>query len=580
MTSLPRLLHRSRRPRLLGLVLCGLGQAAAVAAVALLVRRVFDGLRDQTFALSPQDIALILGGFAAAAAALLVLRVVERGVAEALGQSYVASLRVRLFRHTVDLPIRQLKARRRGHLMLRFVGDLNAVRLWVSHGFARIVIAAVTGPAAVGALLLINDRLALAAAAVFLVMTLAIVLAARPLTERHRQVRRRRAQLAGNLGEKLTEAPVVRAFGREEKEIRRLRRQSGRLLVASVSVAHASALVRNLPEAAGTVALALVIMLGFLEIQRGTATPGAVVATLTVLGLLTGPFRDLARVFDYHRAYSVARGKILTYLAQPTLQAPRKVGFDLPPGPGVVRFAGVSVEGAIRDLDAEAAPGAVTALVGANGAGKSTLLQLAMGLVQPDKGQVTIDGQDIAATAPSALSRAVGAVSPDLPLLRGTIDWNLRYRWPDAPAEEIDRVVELCGLAPMLASLPQSLETRLTEGGRNLSGGMRQRICLARALVGRPRLLLLDEADAELDRPGRAMLDRLLARGAYTVLLVTHDPARARAANEVWLLDGGDLVRQGPPVAVFNGESAPGQAEADASEQVVRLPGRAAELTS
>jgi len=194
-----------------------------------------------------------------------------------------------------------------------------------------------------------------------------------------------------------------------------------------------------------------------------------------------------------------------------------------------------------------AEPGAVVALVGPNGAGKSTLLSLAARLIDPDEGRVVLDGQDLAKHSLASVRRAIGMMSPDLPLLRGTIDKNLRYRWPDAPVEEIDRVKALCEIDKVLAELPEGEQTRVTEGGGNLSLGQRQRIALARALLGRPSILLLDEADAHLDHDSRAVLERILAEYRGTVLLVTHSGDRLADVDTIWRMKAGRLVEVATP---------------------------------
>jgi ABC-type bacteriocin/lantibiotic exporter with double-glycine peptidase domain len=187
----------------------------------------------------------------------------------------------------------------------------------------------------------------------------------------------------------------------------------------------------------------------------------------------------------------------------------------------------------------------VIALVGPNGAGKSTLLSLAARLIDPDKGRILLDGQNIAKCSLSSTRRAIGMMSPDLPLLRGKIDKNLRYRWPEAPDEEVKRVKTLCEIDKVVGELREGDQTRLTEGGGNLSLGQRQRIALTRALLGNPSILLLDEADAHMDHSTGMLLDKILAEYRGTVLLVTHNPDRLSSADIIWSIKKGQLVDKG-----------------------------------
>ena len=145
-------------------------------------------------------------------------------------------------------------------------------------------------------------------------------------------------------------------------------------------------------------------------------------------------------------------------------------------------------------------------------------------------------------------------VSPDLPLLRGTIERNLLYRWPEAPPGEVARVLALCGLETDLNELPDGKLTKVSERGANLPTGLRQRIMIARALLGNPVLLLLDEPDANLDPKGRSVLDDTLSQRTATVILVSHDLTRVMAADAVWYFESGRLVQQGTPEVLLAGD--------------------------
>jgi ABC-type bacteriocin/lantibiotic exporter with double-glycine peptidase domain len=135
---------------------------------------------------------------------------------------------------------------------------------------------------------------------------------------------------------------------------------------------------------------------------------------------------------------------------------------------------------------------------------------------------------------------------PDLPLLRGSVRRNLTYRAPDAPEHEIEDLIKACGLEELIRTLPDGLDTRIAEGGFNLSAGQRQRLLLARAVLGEPRLLLLDEADANLDQRTIEVMEQLLARRTGTTLLITHDPNRLATVDRVWQLNEGRLVETAP----------------------------------
>jgi ATP-binding cassette, subfamily B, bacterial len=214
---------------------------------------------------------------------------------------------------------------------------------------------------------------------------------------------------------------------------------------------------------------------------------------------------------------------------------------------GSVEFRDVSLGDTLRGFSAAAAPGRVTAIVGPNGAGKSTLLALAARLLDPDSGTVLIDGQPLSSVTLESVRRSVGVVGADLPLLRGSLDRNLRYRWPDAPEDEVQRVRALCRIDEIEATLPREVRLQVQEGGANLSLGARQRIALARALLGKPAVLLLDEADVNLDAQSRRILDKVLRDYEGTVLMATHRIDFAARADALWVVTRGRLLAQGRP---------------------------------
>jgi ABC-type multidrug transport system fused ATPase/permease subunit len=543
---IPPTLGSGRRMLLLRLVLIGLAQALAAIASALLVESAFDRLLAQG-ALSGRFLSLLGLGLAGAGIAGAVFRVVERAEAEAMGQAYVHDVRLVLAEQLTALSPRALQGRSHGGVILRFVGDLSALRQWVSLGLARLAVAGTSTGGALLALIWINRNVGLAVAGVVALGGLASLTVGPRLRSATKAARRRRTSLAANIAEKVRSLAVVQAFGQVDRERRRIERQSRALADAMVERADVAARLGAVTEATAAGATGAALFVGVMEVSAGRTTPGAVVAAMTVVGLLVSPLRDLGRVAEYRQNARVATEKLREFLETPALVVDVPDAPELVPGPGRLEFRRVSAEGALENVSAVAEPGQRVAIIGPNGAGKSTLLALAARLVDPDEGHVLLDGQDLARHSLASIRRAVGIASPELPLLRGTIDRNLRYRWPDAPDEELGRVREQLGLDETLRELPDGIETRVGEGGSGLSVGQRQRIILARALLGEPRLLLLDEPEAGLDPDAEKMLWGVISERPGTVLFVTHRREALDAADVVWHLDGGRLVATGPP---------------------------------
>ena len=537
--SIPRLLNRSRRCTLTRLVLVALAQAGVSVVMALQVQYAFDHWFGATAGTAPLPAVAIGAGLLLAGAGAAWLRLRERVEAERLGQSYAYSVRMALYDHLGDLDPRTLQGRSRGGNLLRFIGDLTALRQWVSQGLVRLLVVSVTATGAVTALACINLRLSVGVAAVMLIGASLALLTGTHMQRAVRETRRRRARLAANVNEQIATMSVVQVFDQVRRERARLARQSRSLRDAMIERARVIGQLRAITEGTGAAAMALTLSIGAREFSQGRATAGTVAAAITVLGMLMPALRDLGRVHEYWHGYCVAREKIDGFLAvRPQVRQTRSAT-DLAADRGHIELRNVSVDGIIADLSAQARPGSVVTICGPNGSGKSTLLNLVARLLDPDRGQVLIDGQDLACLTLSSIRRVVGVVSPDLPLMRGSIERNLRYRWPGAPEEELRRVCRLCGVDTLLEELPDGTRTRVVDGGANLSLGQRQRLSLARALLGNPCILLLDETDANLDTASRRALDRVLAQYRGTVLFVTHRRERIAAADVVWHIEDG-----------------------------------------
>ncbi|MBC2745298.1 MAG: ABC transporter ATP-binding protein [Desulfosarcina sp.] len=524
------------------LALNGLAQAATTIVTILLVRLAFDRLITTSEGVQ-RDIMLQVGlGLGLAAISIGWLRMVERVDAEKMGQSYIHQIRMLLFKHMSRLAPRALQSRSRGAIVLRFIGDLNALKRWVSLGMVRITVAGITTLCALTALAIINWKLAMVVSVVLGLGALYAVRLGKYIRETVKESRRRRSYLAANVNEKVATMAVVQVFGQSDRERQRVKRQSQRLTNALIARAREIGLMRGITQSAMALASGAVLLQGAHEVSSGKATPGTVVAAMTIVGLLVPALRDLSRVYEYWQESRVSAKKLIDFLQTPSLVLNRPGAPDLKPGPGRLEFKDVSFGKVIKNVTVTAQANRMVVIVGPNGAGKSTLLSMAARLIDPEKGKILLDGQDITTHSLKSVRGAISMVSPDLPLLRGTVKKNLLYRWPQAPAEEIESVWELCGIHELLTELPQAELTRVTEEGHNLSLGQRQRIGLARAFLGNPRIILLDEADVHLDEDAGKVLNRILSQYKGTIIWVTHKLDRLNSADCIWNIEKGNLV--------------------------------------
>jgi len=558
MSELPVIFFQARRWLFLRLVGNGTLQAASIIVSMLLVRHAFDVLLNPEFD-DPEihmfeltqvwEIAIFALCLLCSTGFAAWLRYIERIDAERLGQAYIHEVRIAVFDRMSRFAPRALSGRTTGSSMLRFVGDLSAIRRWISLGLARIVVSLIVTVISIGVLAFLDLYLAICA---IFILSLGLGWNLRMGPNIHRvitEARRRRGHLAGNINEKIRSYIVIQAFNQRLRERKRFKKHSSRLSESMIDRAAASAAMRVINEGATGLSMAAILSIGSLEVFREQTTSGNVVAAMAVVGFLSNAFRDLGRIHEYLQAYRVSKKKIIEFMDTTPL---RGRSSKLPPlqvSKGEIELQGIRLRGVLRQITGTIPGGSRLAIIGDNGAGKSTLLQVIARLVDPDRGKVLIDGQDIRRCNLTSVREAVGIVSPDLPLFKGSISYNLQYRKPDASDEELARVHQLCKIDDLLEQLPDGNDFRIKEGGINLSLGQRHKLALARAILGQPAILIVDEIDANLDQQAIRVLEDVLNDFTGTVLMVSRFEDRLAMADYFWHIKDGrlDTITQNAP---------------------------------
>ncbi|MGI5940416.1 MAG: ABC transporter ATP-binding protein [Thermoleophilia bacterium] len=525
-------------------VAIGLARSVVLVPTVLLLRNAVDALIVNVS--STSTFLWIIGALAALGLAGAGLRSLQFSVSESIGYDYVRRLRMVMYTHLQGMEARQLLNTSRGAILLRFLGDLNSIRTWVSRGIARAIVASIFIIAALATLIYINPLIAAAVTGVLLIGAGLSVPAARKVRKASRLVRRQRANLSMNLTEQIHSMGSVQTLGRASGEYDRLDRQNQRLTNRLVNYAWRRGALRIIPGAAGSLAVVSVLAVGAIEVNAGRVSVGSVAAAMILARLMITPVRELGLAFDYVQAARVSQEKIRQFLCRPCRQ---KDGSELPGlqvQKGCIEFRDVSIHGCLKNVTATAGPNQIIALVGPNGSGKSSMLAAVSRLIDPDGGQVLVDDQPIAECSTRSCSREISLMSPALPLLRGSIRRNLLYRWRTAPDSELQRVIGLCGLEDLIANSPHGLLSTIKEGGTNLSSGQRMRIMFARAIVGSPKILLLDDPFNGIDQEGVEVLRQVLLHYRGTVIIATHNAEDAAMADVVWRMEDGHIVEQIP----------------------------------
>ncbi|WP_461519839.1 ABC transporter ATP-binding protein [Porticoccus sp.] len=541
--KLPPVISVTRRGLLLRLVGNGFLQALVTVAITLLIKSTFDNYLNGSAspAISLWHASL---GFLCATAVVSWLGFRERLDSECIGQDYVHELRIKMFAKYCNGDLRKLEQQSKGAISLRFATDLSALRQWISLGLSRLIVAGVNLVIALSMLCYINFILGFSVTLIVLASALLSFSTGKKLRYTFVEARRKRSFLANNINEKVSSLATVKVFGQRQREKNRVKRQSERLMAAMFDRARAIGLLRAITEGSTVLASSMVLIVGALLMSSNQATPGTVVAALGVVNLLMQPLRHLGRIYEYRLNASVAEEKIKSFLdTRPSVLTRHRRERR---GQSELRLKEAAFFSNSEVVSLGVKPGTTIAILGVNGAGKSTILSQVAGLLKPSSGKILLGKNDVCKLKDSALRQSIGMVSHNLPLLKGSIRNNICYRRPNATEDEINLVVKRCGLAQLLDSLPDGLETKLKEAGQNLSQGERQRIALARALIGTPELLILDEADAFLDDEATALFLDIIRGYPGIVIMATHNIEHVVMADQIWLIDNGALCWNGP----------------------------------
>ncbi|GAB4539890.1 MAG: hypothetical protein Tsb0014_30730 [Pleurocapsa sp.] len=304
-----------------------------------------------------------------------------------------------------------------------------------------------------------------------------------------------------------------------------------------------------------TTVSSLLLIFGVWQVIQGQLTIGQLIAFNMLVGNVISPIKRLISLWNDFQEIRIAIERtddVINTEVEAGLSGDNLV--KLPPIKGHIRFENVtfrynleSETNTIENLSFEIQPGQTIALVGRSGSGKTTISKLLLGLYSPVQGKITIDGYDITKISLKSLRQQTGVVNQDTFLFGGTILENLTIGHPNADTADIEEAIRLAGAAEFIEELPLKYGSQVGEGGGMLSGGQRQRLAIARALLGKPRLLVLDEAtsslDAESERIIQNNLNTILKN--QTTLVIAHRLSTVRNADLILVMDRGVLVESG-----------------------------------
>lgn len=561
---------RPHRRRIAQFVLLSVAGALLAVATPVLAGRVVDAIVSGKDSGLVVRLALLIAVIAVGEAALGLL---NRLLSATLGEGLILDLRTAVFDHVQRMPVAFFTRTRTGALVSRLNNDVIGAQRAFSNTLSGVVGNIVTVLLTLAVMLTLSWQITLLA----LVLLPVFVIPARRMGTRMAGLQREAANLNAAMGTRMTErfsapgATLVKLFGRPDDESVEFAARARRVRDIGVRTAMAQSAFITALTLVSALALALVYGLGGWFALDGSLQAGAVVSLALLLTRLYAPLTSLAGARVEVMTALVSFERVFEVLDLKPLIEEKPDARQVPDGPVSVEFENVrfgypsadkvslaSLEevatldtrgGAevLHGISFRAEPGQTIALVGSSGAGKSTIAQLLPRLYDTDEGAVRIGGTDVRDVTHASLTGALGMVTQDGHLFHDSVRANLLLARPEAGEDELWDVLRRARLEDLVRSLPDGLDTVVGERGYRLSGGERQRMTIARLLLARQRVVILDEATAHLDSTSEAAVQEALAEAldGRTAIVIAHRLSTIHAADQILVVEGGHIVERG-----------------------------------
>ncbi|RVV99432.1 ABC transporter ATP-binding protein [Mesobaculum littorinae] len=473
-----------------------------------------------------------------------------------LGINIETEMRARAFAHLQRLSFSFYDKQRTGRLVARVTRDLEEIGEIAHHGPEDLFIAVMTFAGAFALMLWINVPLALVSAVIVPAMTAVTVIYGSRMTRTWQTILGRVADFNVRLEENVGGMRVVQAFANERHEQTLFARDNANYRQAKLDAYRVMAGSVSLTYMGMRAVQVIVMVVGAWLVLQGGLTEGGFVAFLLLVGVLLRPVEKIAAVIELYPRGLAGFRRYCDLLDTVPEIADRPGARPAPAFRGEVEFENLrfgydEARPVLDGITARIGAGKTAAFIGQSGAGKSTLLSLVPRFYEAAGGAIRIDGHDIRDLTLDSLRAQIGIVQQDVFLFGGTLGDNIAYGRIGATRDEIVAVAEQASLGPLIAALPDGLDTIVGERGVTLSGGQKQRVAIARAFLKNPPILILDEAtsalDTETERAIQTALDALSKD--RTTLVIAHRLDTIRDADMVFRLEGGGLERlNGAPV--------------------------------
>jgi len=547
LTRLTRYL-RGRMVRVTALGLVGVLSAALPVSALLVVQDAIDhGMRAHDKSRLGRDVLVYL---AINALAWVLQTTLVRGLAR-VGQDVVLGLREDLFDHLTRLSLRYFSQQKAGWIIARLTSDVDALSDVLSQGLTTLVVNTLTLIAAIVGLFVLDWRLGLVA---LVILPPTLILTRWFQVRSHAaflRVRETISSMTAQIAESVAGMAVIQAFSRERAFLDEFDRANAANRETNTHAQWLNSLFFPGIEFLGAIATVSVIWVGGHLLGQGSLTIGTLVSSVFLLNLVFQPLQELSDLYGQVQSAGAAMEKISIVLdVEPEIRdAPGAT--PLPRIDGDLHIDHVTFaygrDPVLHAIDIHVKAGHCLALVGESGGGKSTTAKLVGRFYDPDDGAVLVDGRDLRGVELRAYRRQLGVVLQDPFLFAGTIADNIRFAQPGATDDQVADVAHAVGVDRIARRFESGLLHEVREGGAGLSAGERQLISIARALLADPRILILDEATSNIDRPTEILIEQALDRllRGRTSIIIAHRLATVQRADEILALEHGRITQRG-----------------------------------
>lgn len=490
----------------------------------------------------------------------IVLLAVGRGLSqfgqqflgETIGQKVAYDIRNAIYDNLQSLSYAYHDKVQTGQIMSRVTQDVEGIRMFVAMGFLRSLYIIIVLAISIVGMFVINWQLALVSIITLPFMAWRSFVLARTVRPIWLEVQQNIAEVTRIAEEALTGIRVVKAFSREDFESKKFADASKVQADLSYKASRVMAVNQPALTGLGSLQIALTVGVGAWMITTGDISAANLLTFTLWLNLLQLPVRTMGFALTFVARAISSSERIFELLDAQSEVQEKPNAPDLAEIKGHVKFEGVSfgydsVSAVLSDVDIDATPGKVIALLGPAGSGKSTVVNLIPRFYDVTKGRITIDDVDIRDVTLDSLRRQIGIVQQDVFLFIGTIRDNIAYGRPDATQEDIERAAKAARIHDFIVSLPYGYEEWVGERGVTLSGGQKQRIAIARTLLMDPKILIFDDSTASVDTATEFLIQQALAElmTGRTTFVIAQRLRTIMRADEIVVLDRGRVVQRG-----------------------------------